>query len=218
VLRPVGIVLLSATLTSCSAEVPEQSSAQRVANVCPPTNDSDHYLHRDVAILPASFGEREREWLSNYLTAAEAESLSCGAHERESYRMLYVQEASRSVVVSVTRTDLSSWAIDATEFAPRRQPTLSVERRSRLTRTTDDVRPLLEKLERARVWTTMPAWLESDVDDGAMWIVEVRRDQEYRILVRHAPRVSEEPYRQAVRAFVELTGWAVPKEMSPGVF
>jgi hypothetical protein len=215
-LRAVGGLIVALWSASCNAAPPEVSSAQTVVETCPPISDSFHYFHKDVAVLPAGFTEQDRQWVSDYLRAVGADSLSCGGPPREAYRMLYVQSSLPAYVVSVSKED-SVWLVDGAEFGSTPRPFL-VARRARTSRSTDEVQPLLNKLRAANVWTSMPSWIESEVEDGGLWIVEARRDREYRIVMRHAPRAADEPFRETVREFMRLAGWAVPEVMTIGAF
>jgi hypothetical protein len=139
-----------------------------------------------------------------------APSLSCEGDFQESYRLLWIGFYRPALIVSITRVD-GHWEAESVEFRhPKTELIWALARRQKVSVSNANVQPLLEALETTRFWT-IPAWVDSGAHDGAVWILEGRRDRGYRVVSRANPR--DFTFVDAAQRLVRLGGIAVPEGM-----
>jgi hypothetical protein len=195
-------------LACTSADAPEPSAAQHVREQCVSPFSEDFYFAPE-AINPQNelIDSRRRYAYSRFLKSLEAPSLSCGQGITEAYRFLWMPSYAPAVVVLV-RGIHREWYLEAAEFKhPRTHQQWTVANRVERGLMDNQVRSLLVGLARAQFWT-VPTWKDSPAMDGAMWVIEGRVRDGYRVVSR--PNPEDAFFKEAGRAFFTLAGIPVP--------
>jgi hypothetical protein len=152
-----------------------------------------------------------RKWYSQQLSAMKEPSLSCGDAESETYRFTWLRTFDHPVAVRISWADegaeLISVELDgAGGYAPG-----NVLKSARRALTGTDWRGLKASFEGLKFWT-MPTQLSADTDgaDGAQWILEGRRGDDYHVVERWSPEAGS--YREVGLQFLRLAGITVPAD------
>jgi hypothetical protein len=188
-----------------------------VAAACPSVDSRDYFFPPGAIFANNRDGQDDfwRDWSARFLRSADLGSLSCGG-TAETYRMLFLPASRPAVIVELGKT-ATDWRVVRIAFHDPRQARpghtadpLAVSERTESRLANDAVAPFLVALEDAAFWTT-PGYASSKAEDGHRWILEARKDGVHRVVTRHD--TDAEPFKNASRALMRLTGTDIPEEM-----
>lgn len=210
-LMPLAVAIGSALSTlACDSTVPTPRTAQRVEVRCPAHGSAEFYFP-ERSLIPQRQADdaSQREAVSRFLSAISAESLSCGG-DGDAYRFIWLHDYRPAFVISIHEAK-DGWVVRVAEFLhPKTGKRWTVSKRFERRVAQSDLRELLTAVERARLWN-IPTWVDSSVNDGPLWVFELRANEGYRVLSRHAPTA---PALIATgQAFVRLAGIPPPDAM-----
>jgi hypothetical protein len=139
-----------------------------------------------------------------YLRAAGAPSLSCGAAAPEAYRLITLPSYGSVRIVALLREG-ELWRVEATQFEdPKSGNPQTVTTTVSSDVPTAAAKETISALDSLELWRT-PSWIRSTVSDGQTWLIEARKNESYRIIIRHSP--TDKKWIEAGRRFVDLAGW-----------
>ncbi len=187
-LRGTGLVLVVATVNSCSSQLPEPTLSSEVTADCASVDAGDFFFPAGTLAGEPVQDKVNREAATRYLRAMAAPPLSCGSGPAEGYRLIWIPpfpEQQPAAVVFLFRQS-RSWRLSSVQFESLigafpsdRNATRGrwkVAKRVEREMSTDESEHVLAALKSAQFWTTRaPA-------DGARWILEGRREMTYRVV------------------------------------
>jgi hypothetical protein len=208
-IRDLAWVMAVLVSTSCSAPLPEPSSAQAVRTTCANASNDD-YFFAPASVIPSRPNDdlQQRQAYSGYLRAVGLASLSCGEGSAEAYRFLRLTAFRRGIVISVDN-NAGDWHLTAAQFLePLTDPAASPSRIEKSVAEKEIV-VLVGSLADAGFWT-MPTWKGSDANDGAVWVIEGRKNRGHRVVsVANPSDQSDGAFKTAGRTFVRLAGFTL---------
>jgi len=195
--------LFVVALAAGSSAVLADSGAP-VAESCPQSPETRYF---PVGTFGSRDNEFVREWYSKNLVAMEEPSLSCGdAGGSEIYRFLWLPAFSDSVVVRVFQRN-DDYGLEAVMLsgpggydAGRYNPG-HVSHRVTRALSRDEWQTVIARLEAIQFWQ-MTTTGGNFGEDGAMWILEARRNGRYHIV--HRWLGTDTALRSVGRLFVNL--------------
>ncbi len=205
-----GVVLALAWLASRpflrDSALPEPPSARvrgrPVEPTCPDVQHDAYYFPAGTFALTDEFF---REWYSEHLRSTGQASLTCGgAATLESYRFTYLRSFRTPIVASIEVTPpTASFAAWETNGRGGYKPG-DVIKTVRRELSADERAQFTQRLELADVWA-LDSVVDSTMNDGAEWVIEVRRRGVYRVVTRRSPRSG--PYRELGLFFIRASGF-----------
>jgi hypothetical protein len=168
-----------------------------------PTN-----LFPDLAFFGESNQASIREWAGRYLRAAQFEPLWCGQRPSEAYRLAWIPSYRSVLTIEVARLQ-SAWNVRAAEFLDPRESNGNPNRRDEVTRRWNMpldahvVESFLRVVGTSEFWAPSTELDDRQATSGTMWIVEARRQFEYRTAYR---AVLKDKDVNLVREFVNAAG------------
>jgi hypothetical protein len=187
--------------------LPEALSPERARPACRDRSSAEHYW------VEGSFGEDDafvRNWFASHLRAMAESSFSCGADPPgDTYRFLWLRTFHHPIAVRVAlRGDAGSLVAVELDGQGGYDPG-NVLRRIERRLTTGEATLLSTAIRTGRFWqidTTHRPLGEMGLD-GAEWILEGRRSDEYHVTHRWSPRYG--PYREICLSILRLSGLRV---------
>jgi hypothetical protein len=142
-----------------------------------------------------------RGWYSRALHAMGEPSLSCGTSGPESYRFLWLRTWGRPVAVRF-RADAAALDVVELDGAGGYDPGKVLRKASEHLGPADSA-ALRSALEAAAIWSMPPESTRMGLD-GAQWILEARREGEYRVIDRWSPEPG--PFRALCELLIRQAG------------
>jgi hypothetical protein len=154
-----------------------------------------------------------RSWYSKHLRAMSEPSLSCNPAGAETYRFLWLRTWGHPIAVRVaglsTSGVISAVELDGAGGYGPGKILRSVNRQ--LSR--DESDQVWAGLKAVDFWK-MPSRLPKSGMDGAQWIMEGRKAEQYHVVDRWSPQ--EGQYREFCLLLVKLAGVLPSEELPPG--
>jgi hypothetical protein len=156
-----------------------------------------------------------RGWAGRYLQAAQFEPLWCGERPSEAYRLAWIPDYRSVLIIEVARLQ-SAWNVRAAEFLDPRESNGNPNRRGEVTRRWNmpvdvhTVESFLRVVSKSEFWASSTELQDRQTNSGTMWIVEARRQSEYRTAYR---AVLKDEEVALVREFVNAAGLDWEKEL-----
>lgn len=195
-------IFFTITLLCGLATGPAQALEARAT--CPKSDAADFFFQAGFFYDHPDDDAFQRDWYSQHLAAMKAPSLSCGKPAAaETYRFLWLRTFDRPASVKITmngadariETIILSGAggYEPGSIARRLERRLSAEERRRFAAT----------IASTTYWT-LPKNVKDFGFDGAQWIIEARRGDDYHFVERWSPENG--PVRELGLLFIELGG------------
>jgi hypothetical protein len=200
-------------------EIPEIRSGFEALTVCPSGRE---------AVIPAEFTGATARSASNlssrvsrFVRAGDHPSIWCGEAPSEAYRALWLP-ANRPAIMATLIRIAGGWktlattfvdppAGDSMQYRGAAQSTVAVQHESVVSSTVPE--EFLALLQSVNTWTTPARRQSTEVDDGATWVMEVRRDNLYRMITRG--NVPDAKFEESIRLLLRVANVVVPDEMQP---
>jgi hypothetical protein len=178
--------------------------------VCPESSSLTFFFPQSTFHPKPDLDGFVRKWYSHQLSAMKEPSLSCGvAPGTEAYRSTWLRTFHHPIAVRISwseeRGELTSVELDgAGGYEPG-----SILKTGHRPLPKGEWSVLKASVERLKFWA-MPTRLSADLSgaDGAQWIIEGRRGDEYHIVDRWSPKTGS--YRDVGLQFLRLAGIIVP--------
>ena len=188
------------------AEVPPVDAVDSGARACPEPTAVTFFFPAGTFHPRPDLDAFVAKWYSKHLAVMQEPSLSCGTLAgRETYRFTWLRTFHHPVVVRVNWLhdggEISSVELDgAGGYEPG-----SILKSNKRVLSRVDWDALKAAIQRAEFWA-MPTQAPADLDgaDGAQWILEGRRGDQYHIVDRWSPESG--PYHEASLLFLSAAG------------
>ena len=190
--------------------LPPPVFGDQVSAVCPPEGSDKIFSPPDdiqTHGLPVDF-----------LKAGGFTPLWCSGDSSETYRMIWMPSFRATVIGLATKT-ASGWNASAVEFADARDGSrgranvMAIAHRYSAQVTGQSGSQLPAAIEKARFWSTPRAHIDGMAVDGYGWAIEGRSGTRYRLVTRI--NAHDEPFEEAARVLLRLSGMRIPIEMEP---
>lgn len=202
------LALLGTALIALTQCVGRDRSVSEVRSNCPPNESNAYFFPPGVVAIPGrKDDEFARNWYSQSLRRMGEPSLSCGPAIADiSYRFLWLRTWGRPISVRVERTG-GSTKLDAVELsgAGGYDPGTVARWRSILLEPADWER-IARAIATAEFWSARPT-IEGLGADGARWIMEGRRKDNYHVVDRWSPEPDDDFHKLGL-LFLDLAGWS----------
>jgi hypothetical protein len=143
------------------------------------------------------------EWYSKHLKAMDESSLNSIAESDETYRFLWLRTFHHPIAIRVWRKgEERNMVFKELDGAGGYEPGKLIANRSRRL-TTDEWDKFIKLLQRASYWR-LPAESKNGGKDGAQWILEGKKDEQYHVVDRWSPEGGS--YREACLYLLKLPG------------
>ena len=143
------------------------------------------------------------EWYSKYLKAMDVSSLNSIAESDETYRFLWLRTFHHPIAIRVWRKgEERNMVFKELDGAGGYDPGKLIANRTRRL-TTDEWDKFIKLLQQASYWQ-LPKESKNGGRDGAQWILEGKKDEQYHVVDRWSPEGGS--YREACLYLLKLSG------------
>lgn len=202
--------VVAAGILTTIAAISSADPLHRPSAVCPESRSQIFFFPQSTFHSRPDLDAFVRKWYSQQLSAMKEPSLSCGASPgTEAYRFTWLRTFHHPIAVRITWSEeggeLTSVELDgAGGYEPG-----SILKTARRPLPEGEWSVLKASVERLRFWA-MPTRPSADPSgaDGAQWITEGRRGDEYHIVDRWSPKTGS--YRDMGLQFLRLAGITIP--------
>lgn len=196
-----------AVLAGCSSEEDHELRGVEIAETCP--DDPNALFFPTGTFESDDFNPNlnvVRGWYSHVLSEMQEPSLSCGEwNYQESYRFVWIRsfDAPLAVRVSRNRNDVQLEAVILNGTGGFGAEGVSQRISKRLSMS--QWKEILIALETANLWELPTERNDHRVNDGAQWIIEVRKGDRYHMVDRSSGDPIVEQIGLKLLGFAELT-------------
>ena len=213
----VAMALSGATVgVGCRQELPEPSSAVRVARSCGAPSAADYYFPRNIFAHPVDPSE-SATGPSRVFADMHEPSLSCSDNVSEAYRALWIHSFStlQPAMVRLFRAGRSWSVVGARVKWPAddlKSPMTETDHREAVL-SGEQGDEVVAILTGAGFWAIPTSVSSRDIHDGGLWLVEGRRGGAYHVVTRFGGK-DQGFVTDVFRRLLNLAGIPIPKEWS----